>query len=102
MIVGFADLRGAIGFSSFGVLIYYLVANVSAYTQTGQNRRYPGALQLTGAAACVVQVATLPPESVIAGMLMFAVGIVYRVLRLATAWARQRGIADRRPAMMSR
>src|SRR5690606_27995689 len=27
------DLRGAIGFSSFGVLIYYLIANVSAYTQ---------------------------------------------------------------------
>ena len=28
-----ADLRGAIGFSSFGVLVYYLVANASAFTQ---------------------------------------------------------------------
>ncbi len=84
VIVGVADLRGAIGFSSFGVLIYYLVANVSAYTQTGENRRYPRALQLTGAAACVALVAALPPESVIAGLLMFAAGVVYRLLRLAT------------------
>lgn len=81
-IIGVADLRGAIGFSSFGVLVYYLVANVSAYTQTGENRRYPKALQVTGAVACAALVATLPAESVIAGLLMFTVGIVYRILRL--------------------
>ena len=28
------DLRGAIGFSSFGVLVYYAVANASAFTQS--------------------------------------------------------------------
>jgi APA family basic amino acid/polyamine antiporter len=27
------DLRAAIGFSSFGVLLYYAVANASAWTQ---------------------------------------------------------------------
>jgi APA family basic amino acid/polyamine antiporter len=82
VIVGVADLRGAIGFSSFGVLIYYLVANVAAYTQTGENRRYPKALQVTGAVACAVLLATLPAESVITGLLMFASGVAYRVLRL--------------------
>ncbi|MCU1554449.1 MAG: family permease, partial [Arthrobacter sp.] len=82
VIVGVADLRGAIGFSSFGVLIYYLVANVAAYTQTGENRRYPKALQVTGAVACGVLVVTLPAESVITGLLMFASGVAYRVLRL--------------------
>jgi APA family basic amino acid/polyamine antiporter len=81
-IIGVADLRGAIGFSSFGVLIYYLVANAAAYTQTGDNRRYPRALQLTGAVGCAVLVVTLPVESVAAGLMMFAAGIVYRVLRL--------------------
>ena len=81
-IIGVADLRGAIGFSSFGVLIYYLVANVAAFTQTGDNRRYPKALQLTGAVACALLVATLPVESVVAGLLMFAAGVLYRVLRL--------------------
>lgn len=82
VIIGVADLRGAIGFSSFGVLIYYLVANVAAYTQTPENRRYPRVLQLGGALACAVLVVTLPAESVIAGLLMFAAGIAYRILRL--------------------
>ena len=27
------DLRGAIGFSSFGVLVYYAIANASAFSQ---------------------------------------------------------------------
>lgn len=30
LIILIADLRGAIGFSSFGVLIYYLIANIGA------------------------------------------------------------------------
>ena len=81
-IVAVADVRGAIGFSSFGVLIYYFVANAAAYTQTGDNRRYPRALQLTGAVSCAVLVATLPVGSVAAGLLTFAAGVVYRVLRL--------------------
>ncbi len=35
------DLRGAIGFSSFGVLCYYGIANASAWTLTAQERRPP-------------------------------------------------------------
>ncbi|MDJ0318756.1 APC family permease [Arthrobacter antibioticus] len=82
VIIMFADLRGAIGFSSFGVLVYYLVANISAFTQSGADRRYPKVLQLLGAAACVLLVATLPMEAVLAGLVMFAVGILYRTVRL--------------------
>jgi APA family basic amino acid/polyamine antiporter len=85
LIISVADLRGAIGFSSFGVLIYYLVANLAAYTQTGGNRRYPKALQVAGAIACVALVATLPVESVAAGLVMFAAGILYRAVRLRGA-----------------
>ena len=40
------DLRGAIGFSSFGVLVYYAIANASAFTQTAQHRRWPRALNV--------------------------------------------------------
>ncbi len=82
IIILFADLRGAIGFSSFGVLIYYLVANLSAFTQSGADRRYPKFLQVLGAIACAVLVVTLPLEAVLAGVAMFAVGILYRALRL--------------------
>ncbi|UKA61261.1 APC family permease [Arthrobacter sp. FW306-04-A] len=82
LVVAVADVRGAIGFSSFGVLIYYLVANIAAFTQPPADRRYPKALQVFGALACVVLVATLPPLSAGVGVLMFAVGIALRAVRL--------------------
>lgn len=74
------DLRGAIGFSSFGVLLYYLVANVAAFSQTGAHRRYPRPLQLLGAVGCVVLVATLPIGSILGGLAVLAVGVVGRML----------------------
>jgi len=77
-----ADLRGAIGFSSFGVLIYYAIANASAYTQTGAQRRWPRALQVFGVVGCLVLVATLPWESIAAGVAMFGIGLVGRMVVL--------------------
>jgi APA family basic amino acid/polyamine antiporter len=73
------DLRGAIGFSSFGVLTYYAIANASAFTQRGPERRWPRALNVAGLVGCVGLVATLPPESVAAGLAMFAVGLGARL-----------------------
>nr|MDQ3826013.1 APC family permease [Actinomycetota bacterium] len=75
------DLRGAIGFSSFGVLTYYLIANLSAFTQDAGHRRYSKALQVLGAVACAVLVVTLPFQAVVAGLAVFAVGVAYRVAR---------------------
>jgi APA family basic amino acid/polyamine antiporter len=69
------DLRGAIGFSSFGVLTYYAIANAAAFTQRGEERRWPRALNVAGVIGCVALVATLPLASVGAGVAMFAVGI---------------------------
>jgi APA family basic amino acid/polyamine antiporter len=79
------NLRGAIGFSSFGVLLYYLIANVSAFTQPAEQRRFPRWLQVLGAAGCVLLVATLPWPSILTGIGVFAVGIAYRAWRLRTA-----------------
>jgi APA family basic amino acid/polyamine antiporter len=76
------DLRGAIGFSSFGVLLYYVVANLAAFTQAADRRRWPRALQVGGAVGCLVLVATLPWTAVIAGAAVFAVGVAYRAVRL--------------------
>jgi APA family basic amino acid/polyamine antiporter len=76
------DLRGAIGFSSFGVLLYYFVANVAAYTQAPDHRRYPRGFQVLGAVACLVLVATLPWPSVVSGGAVLAAGIAYRYVRL--------------------
>ncbi|MCD6638797.1 MAG: APC family permease [Nocardioides sp.] len=74
------DLRGAIGFSSFGVLVYYFVANASAFRQPREQRRWPQALQVLGMAGCAVLVATLPVASVLAGVAVFAVGIAGRAV----------------------
>jgi APA family basic amino acid/polyamine antiporter len=73
------DLRGAIGFSSFGVLVYYAVANASAFTQTGEHRRWPRVLNLVGLVACTVLVAALPFSAVVSGLAMFAVGLGVRL-----------------------
>jgi basic amino acid/polyamine antiporter, APA family len=76
------DLRGAIGFSSFGVLLYYLIANMAAYTQSSDRRRFPRILQLIGVAGCGTLMLTLPLRAALGGTLVFAVGIVYRAIRV--------------------
>jgi len=82
VLVALVDLRGAIGFSSFGVLLYYLVANIAAYRQQGEARRYPRGLQVLGGVGCVILSVTLPWQSVVAGVAIVAIGVVYRAVRL--------------------
>ena len=86
------DLRGAIGFSSFGVLVYYAVANASAFTQASAQRRWPRWLNVAGCAACVVLVATLPLSAVLAGIVVFAVGLAGRALQRHRLGARGRAV----------
>ncbi|NQX27470.1 amino acid permease [Microbacteriaceae bacterium VKM Ac-2854] len=74
------DVRAAIGFSSFGVLLYYAVANVAALTQTSEHRRYPRIVGAAGVLGCAVLVATLPPTSIVAGLVTVAIGVGYRVI----------------------
>ncbi|GAB3350045.1 APC family permease [Amycolatopsis echigonensis] len=84
-----ADLRGVIGFSSFGVLVYYALANLSAFTQQPPDRRWPRWLQILGLAGCLVLATTLPWPSIVAGAAVFAVGLVGRLL-VRRSRARQR------------
>jgi basic amino acid/polyamine antiporter, APA family len=76
------DLRGVIGFSSFGVLIYYAIANASAYTQPPSQRRWPRALNVCGLAGCLLLVATLPWQSVVVGLGVFVIGLTGRAIAL--------------------
>ncbi len=41
LLIVVTDLRGAISFTTFGILLYYFVATIAAWTQTRENRRYP-------------------------------------------------------------
>ncbi len=76
------DLREVIGFSAFGVLLYYLVANAAAFTQDPAHRRYPRALQVGGALGCAVLALAVPLASLLAGAVVLAIGTGYRMLRL--------------------
>ncbi len=81
------DLRGAIGFSSFGVLLYYIVANVAAWHQDRAHRRYPRAINLAGGAGCLLLCGFLPLSSIATGLGVVVAGLGYRwiVLRLRRA-----------------
>lgn len=77
-----ADLRGAIGFSSFGVLVYYAVANACALTLGREEGAPPRVVPVLGLVLCLVLAATLPLASVLAGVAVFAVGwVIYAVRR---------------------
>lgn len=68
------DVRGAIGFSSFGVLAYYAVANASAWTLgSAPAARVVPAVGLLG---CLVLAFALPGVSVVVGAGVLVVGAV--------------------------
>jgi APA family basic amino acid/polyamine antiporter len=79
------DVRGAIGFSSFGVLAYYAVANASAWTLSAA----PAArgVPVVGLVGCVALAFALPGVSVIVGATVLAVGAAAYGVRL---WAAAR------------
>ena len=79
VLVATVDLRGVIGFSSFGVLIYYAIANAAAFTLPGA-RRWHRVRDVCGVAGCLLLVATLPWQSAVAGLGMFAIGIAGRAV----------------------
>ncbi|MEU4514536.1 APC family permease [Nonomuraea wenchangensis] len=78
-----ADLRGAIGFSSFGVLVYYAIANASAWTLTRAEGRPARPIPAVGLAGCLVLAFALPLSSVIAGAAVLAAGAAAYGLRRA-------------------
>ncbi|MEW2633885.1 APC family permease [Streptomyces sp. NPDC048389] len=81
-----SDVRAAIGFSSFGVLAYYAVANASAWTLTPEEGRPARVVPVLGLAGCLALAFALPVSSVISGAAVLAAGAAwYGVRRLAAA-----------------
>ncbi|MGC4762657.1 APC family permease [Micromonospora sp. DT46] len=82
-IVLLGDVRGAIGFSSCTVLVYYAITNAAALTLgRDPGRRLPvRALAVLGLAGCLLLAVNLPPASVLAGVAVLAVGALWYALR---------------------
>lgn len=85
------DVRDAIGFSAFAVLIYYAIANLSALTLAGPRQWWRKAVPVVGLLGCLVLGFSLPLTSVIAGVGVLAIGAAFYGLRLL----RRRSTADR-------
>lgn len=85
-----ADLRGAIGFSSFAVLTYYAIANASAWALPPEQRRWPRSLAGAGVIGCALLALTLPTGSVVSGVVVLAIGTAIWVVRPALRRRAQR------------
>ncbi|MFN2495328.1 MAG: APC family permease [Pseudonocardiaceae bacterium] len=86
------ELRGAIGFSSFGVLVYYAMANAAALTLTPTEGRPPRLVCLLGLAGCLVLAATLPLPSVLSGVAVLLIGALLYLTRRRIAHRRSRAV----------
>ena len=75
------DVRAAIGFSSFTVLVYYLIANISAATLTAAEDRPARWVPIVGAVGCVSVGFALPISAVLAGLAALAIGAVWYGIR---------------------
>lgn len=78
VVVAFVDVRNAIGFSSFCVLLYYAIANASALT-LGTRRAVP----LFGLLGCVTLAFALPLASVTVGSAVIAATAALYAVRRA-------------------
>lgn len=80
LVVLLVDLRGAIGFSSFGVLLYYAVANASAFTL--RREWAPGrTVPVLGLIGCLVLASALPTLAVVGGALVVLAGVLAYAVR---------------------
>ncbi|KWX65934.1 hypothetical protein ASJ79_27365 [Mycobacterium sp. NAZ190054] len=70
VVAALVDVRSAIGFSSFGVLLYYAIANASAWTLGAR------VVPAVGLAGCLILAFTLPLASVLAGAAVVLVGMI--------------------------
>lgn len=84
-VVSVADVRSAIGFSSFAVLSYYAITNASALTLSASERRWPKGLAAAGLAGCLLLAFTLPPESVVGGALVLGIGAAVHLAKRPAA-----------------
>jgi APA family basic amino acid/polyamine antiporter len=76
------DVMTVVGFSSFGVLLYYAVANASAFTLEAHPGYAPKWLNAVGFLACLVLAFTLPRASVLTMAAVLAAGEAGRWLVL--------------------
>lgn len=74
------EVMTVVGFSSFGVLIYYAVTNAAAYTLEEHPYHAPKWLNVAGFLGCLLLAFTLPPASVLGMAAVLAAGVAGRLV----------------------
>jgi len=82
LVAAFASFYVAVAVSSFGTLLYYCVANLSALRLSRQQRMFPRGLAVAGLIGCAGLAFALAPQEVGIGLAILIAGIAFRSLRL--------------------
>ena len=79
-IVSVGGITGAVSFSAFTVLLYYAIANASAYTLDRHERRRPRWLSVAGFIGCLTLAVNLRWQVLVVGVIVFAAAaMAYRM-----------------------
>jgi len=71
------DLASVVGVSTFALLFYYAMANISAMRLKAESRVYPKYMPAIGLASCLFLLPFISPSALMTTLLCFAVGIMY-------------------------
>jgi APA family basic amino acid/polyamine antiporter len=82
LVAAFAPFYVAVAVSSFGTLLYYSVANLSALRLPQRQRMFPRWLAVAGLIGCVGLAFALAPQEVSIGLAVLLAGIAFRSMRL--------------------
>jgi basic amino acid/polyamine antiporter, APA family len=80
LILSVSDIRSAIGFSSFAVLVYYAIAHLSAWTLTSTQRLWPRGYSALGFISCSIIALSLPFSAIRGGLILMGLGTIYYFL----------------------
>ena len=80
VVAAVADVRAAIGFSSFAVLLYYAIANASAWTLSPSPARR--VIPAVGLAGCLLLVVSLPHGAALTGLAAVVLGAAIWAIQL--------------------
>jgi APA family basic amino acid/polyamine antiporter len=90
LVAAFAPFYVAVAVSSFGTLLYYVVANLCALRLAEDQRMFPRVLAVAGLVGCLLLAFALAPEDVGIGLAILLVGLVFRTLRLGVMRRRKK------------
>ncbi len=76
----FGTLETIVAAASFSILIYYMLANLSALRMRQQDKLFPDWVPVLGAISCAALALTLRMPVILGGLAMLAAGLVWRVV----------------------